>query len=477
MVVNLEELGEGRKPKLNRKIKSVQGEELQRKNGYEDCTHLEELRSRMPRKTTFTSPPDMELFNSQSIQTSITGEQVLEIYPLNPITNDQPIQFDVPSTHTQLTDPNFLLLIDAKITQDDGSNLPNDSDVAPTNLFLHSIFKDIILKVNDTVVSQATGAYGYRAFIETNYTFSTAAKEGAIGIPQLYYQEPAGLFNSLDVTKNLSYAKRKAKASNSNTIKMCGRMHCDFLMQQKLIIPGIKFSVTLTRAPNSFALISSTENKAIKITKAILKIRRINITPNVLLSIEKGLQSKPAKYPVSRASVRTAQLLPGQTQLTNFVVYNGQLPRMAIVTTVASFAFEGKFSHNPYNFSWEDCIYASMDANGQSYPSAPYVPKESHMEPYLNALKAVNKLYSDTSTGITLDDFQLEGHQILTFDLSPDDSGTACHFNPKQNGVLSLTLKWGPTDLTHATTLIIYLIWDNTILIDSRRNVILDYIP
>lgn len=421
--------------------------------------------------------PEMNLFKSPLIQTSITGDQVLEVYPLNPITKNQPIQFDIPPTYTQLTDPNVLLIIEANVTQDDGTNLPNDSDVAVTNLFLHSLFKDIILKVNDTVVSQATGAYGYRAYIETNYTFSSAAKEGAIGIPQLYYQEPSGLFNSVDITKNNSYAKRKAKCSNSKTIKMCGRMHCDFLMQQKLIVPGIKFSFTLTPTSNAFALISSTENKTINITKAVLKIRRINVTPNILLSIEKGLESKPAKYPISRASIRTVQLLPGQTQLSNFVVYNGQLPRMAIVSTVASYAFEGKFSHNPYNFSWEDCLYANMEANGQSFPSTPYTPKENHMEPYLNALKIVNKLYTDTSTGLTLDDFEAEGHQILTFDLTPDDSGTASHFNQRQNAVLSLTMKWGPTDLTHSTTLVIYLVWDNTIIIDARRNVILDYIP
>jgi len=175
--------------------------------------------------------------------------------------------------------------------------------------------------------------------------------------------------------------------------------------------------------------------------------------------------------------VRTTQLLPGQTLLSNFVVYSRQLPRFAIVTTVASSAFEGKFSENCFNFSWEDCLYAAMEANGRIFPPDSYKPKEDQINPYLNSLKAVNKLYADTNSGLTLDDFESEGHQILVFDLTPDDAGTLAHFNAKQNAVLTLSAKWGPTDLTHATTLIIYLLWDNTITIDSRKNLILDYLP
>lgn len=203
----------------------------------------------------------------------------------------------------------------------------------------------------------------------------------------------------------------------------------------------------------------------------------MNLTPGTLLSIERVLHEKPAKYPIFRATIRTTQLLTGQTHLSNFIVYNGQLPRLAIITTISSTAFEGKFSENPFNFSWENCKFACMEANGRQFPPIPYTPHSNVMEPYLNSLKVVNKLYSDTSTGLTLDDFEKEGHQILVFDLSPDDAGTINNFSPKQNAVLTLNAKWGPTDLIKPTTLLIYLQWDNTITVDSRKNLILDYVP
>jgi len=50
--------------------------------------------------------------------------------------------------------------------------------------------------VNGAIINQATGTYGYRNDFETTYTYSSAAKSGAVGIPQLYYKDTAGKFNS-----------------------------------------------------------------------------------------------------------------------------------------------------------------------------------------------------------------------------------------------------------------------------------------
>jgi hypothetical protein len=249
-------------------------------------------------------------------------------------------------------------------------------------------------------------------------------------------------------------------------------------MQNKLIVPGVKFSLSLVRAPNEFCIMSNTNgNEVLDIVSTILRIRRVNLTPSTLLTIERALSTKAAIYPIFHTSVRTTQLLPAQTQISNFVVHNGQLPRLAIVTTVSSEAYEGQYARNPFNFSLENCAFAQMEGNGRFYPAIAYKPRKSWMDPYLNSLKVVNKLSLDTSTGLTIDDFNKEGHQILAFDLSPDDAGTTIRINPKQNGVLTFNANWGPTDITKTTRIIFYLLWDNTITIDSRKNILLDFIP
>jgi hypothetical protein len=91
----------------------------------------------------------------------------------------------------------------------------------------------------------------------------------------------------------------------------------------------------------------------------------------------------------------------------------------------------------------------------------------------------VNKLYTDSSTGLTLDDFTAHtGHPILAFDLSPDDGGGSPIFtSPRVNGVLTLNALWDSTKITENHTVILYLLWDNIITVDGRRNIVLDYVP
>ena len=74
-----------------------------------------------------------------------------------------PNQSDLPETFTQMINLSCLLKVSAKITKAGGSNLDNDAIVAPVNLLLHSMFKDVALKANGTIISQVTSSYPYRA--------------------------------------------------------------------------------------------------------------------------------------------------------------------------------------------------------------------------------------------------------------------------------------------------------------------------
>jgi len=114
----------------------------------------------------------LDVFSSPLIQTNVVGEQILDLHPITPIVQGQTVQFDVPPSFTQMTDPNMLLNVAVKIKNADGTDIVNDAEVAPTNLLLHAMFKDIICKANDSIINQATGAYGYKSYIETNYTYS-----------------------------------------------------------------------------------------------------------------------------------------------------------------------------------------------------------------------------------------------------------------------------------------------------------------
>ena len=65
----------------------------------------------------------------------------------------------------------------AKVTKADGSNLDTDSAVGPVNKWLHSLFSQVDVYLNDTLVTPSTNTYPYRAYIETALSYGADAKE------------------------------------------------------------------------------------------------------------------------------------------------------------------------------------------------------------------------------------------------------------------------------------------------------------
>lgn len=421
--------------------------------------------------------PELDIFSSNLINTSIISDQYIDYYPISPLVDDSVIQFDIPESYSTMLDPCMLLKLKIKITNATGGKLDADAAVAPTNLLLHALFQDVVLKANGVIISHTNGAYPYRAYIETNFTYSSEAKKGAIGEPQLYFQETTGKFSTTNAAENASFEKRVKKCALSKVVELAGRLHCDFLLQNRLIVPGVKFSISLFPTSNKFRILSGTKdpNEKLSLQSATLRVRRILLKNDAILAIEKALQVKPALYPIRRSIVRTAHIIEKTTHISNLVLHSGQVPRLVIITLVQSTAVEGHYTQNPFLFSLENCTFAQLELNGQLYPSVAYEPKSSWMDPYLNSLKGVNKLYEDSSAGLTFEDFSKdEGHQVLFFDLNPHDENT---IPPRSNGVLNFSGKWGSNDITKNYTLFAFMIFDNIITIDGRRNVILDYTP
>ena len=152
------------------------------------------------------------------------------------------------------------------------------------------------------------------------------------------------MFNSFTAAQNKSFDYRKGKFAQSATILLAGRLHCDIFLQRKLIIPNVSFSITLTPAKDAFRLFSNTtpKNEKLKIVSAVLRVRRVNLTASALLNLERQLTVRHAKYQLQRSVVRTAQVLTGQTELMNYVIHNGVVPRLALVTMTQSTNFQGR---------------------------------------------------------------------------------------------------------------------------------------
>jgi hypothetical protein len=62
---------------------------------------------------------------------------------------------------------NTYLFVEAQIVADDGTALDAGADVGPVNLWMHSLFSDVSVSLNEKLVSPPTSLFPYRAYIET----------------------------------------------------------------------------------------------------------------------------------------------------------------------------------------------------------------------------------------------------------------------------------------------------------------------
>ena len=114
------------------------------------------------------SKSETDLLSVPPTQNDILGGQFHEYKPLNAVTADGPLEFTVSGTPDSYLDlAQTQLYVRAKITLQDGTDLPDGAPCGPANLFLHSLFNQVDVHLNDRMVSTASNTYAYRAMMET----------------------------------------------------------------------------------------------------------------------------------------------------------------------------------------------------------------------------------------------------------------------------------------------------------------------
>ena len=80
---------------------------------------------------------------------------------------DGSIEFDITSSGDDYIDfANSYLYARAQIIRANGTALEAAGTVGPVNNFLHSLFSQVDLSLNGTMITSSTNTYPYRAYIE-----------------------------------------------------------------------------------------------------------------------------------------------------------------------------------------------------------------------------------------------------------------------------------------------------------------------
>lgn len=421
---------------------------------------------------------ELDLFALPSTQTSIESGMWVHYKPISSLADDGPIEFQVPGTGDDYIDLSHTLIqLKAKILNDDSSKLTASTVVAPVNNWLHSVFTQLDVYLNQKLVSPPNNTYAYRAYIETLLNYSSDAKQSHLTC-SLWYEDTAGKMDSTE-DKNSGFTKRQQLVSESKEVEMIGHLHGDIFNQEKFLINGVEMSIKLVRSRETFNLMAPTDDVKYKIniTDATLLVRRTKINPSVLLAHQKVLATTTAKYPITRAEVKVLTIPSGIQGKTLDNIFLGQVPKRCIVGFVNNAAFNGCLSKNPFNFENYKMNSFCLYIDGQQIPSKALQPSFGNnifTAAYHTLFSGTGIHFLNEGNGISHDKYS-KGYCLLAFDLTPDlSANSSSHWNLIRHGSVRLEVRF-ESALTQTINCVVYAEFDNVIEIDKNRNVTVDY--
>jgi hypothetical protein len=418
---------------------------------------------------------ELDLFSMPPTQTSIEYGEWIHYKPIASIGDDSPLEFVIPGHgHEYMDLSNTLFHCVVQVTWYDNTAFIEATEVAPVNNWMHSLFSQVDVSFNQKMVSQPNHLYPYRAYIENLLTYNQSAKNSQLS-SVLYYPDTAGKFN--DFAGNEGYAKRKSFTKLNKHVDMIGRLHCDVFNMDKFLINGVELRVKMTRSKSTFNLMSNTvDHFRVIIRDATLLVRKVTISPPVLLAHEKVLEKVTAKYPITRVEVK-AVTIPTDTQskaIDN--LFLGQIPERIIIGFVTNKAANGDYKLNPFNFTHFNLNFLSLYVEGRQIPSRPLQPIISDglfIRSFHSLFSGTGIMNHDDGNCISREMFP-EGYFLHAFDLTPDLSASCPHWTLQKQGCVRLDVHF-KSALTETVTCIVYAEYKNLLEIDKFRNIVIDY--
>lgn len=422
---------------------------------------------------------ELNIFELPPTQTTIENSQWIHYKPFSSLTDSGPLEFIVPGHGDEYIDLSHTMLnIKVELTENDNASAEAKAHhPGVVNNLMHSLFSQVDVSLNQKLVSPSNNGYGYRAYIENLLNYNNEAKKSHL-TSVLWFKDLAGKMDDL-TDANTGLKTRKKYVRKSKTTDLLGHLHCDIFNQEKFLLNGVEMKVRMVRARENFYIMSQHGSAfRLRITDASLIVRRVKISPGILLAHAKALAKTTAKYPLTRVEVKSMSLHSGIHAETLDNVILGQLPKRIILGFVNNKAYNGDYELNPFNFQHFNINFLSLYLDGVQIPSRPLQPDFSDSNLYIDAY---HTLYSGTGihflnegNNISREEYPA-GYCLFAFDLTPDlSSNSPSHWNLVRHGSIRIEVRFAQP-LTESTNCIIYSEFDNCLEIDASRQVNIDF--
>jgi hypothetical protein len=404
---------------------------------------------------------ELSLFDPPMVQVAVERALWADIHPTAALDGVGPVEFHIAGSQEEYLDLNdTILYLRVKAVKTNGSDLDAATKIRPSNMLLATLFADVSLTMNGTVVEGGHQLYPYKAMMTSLLQFDKEMKNTQLRAAGFEEDE----------------TERAKWMVGSKSLEIMGPLYLDLFSQSKYLLPHVDVRVKLTRSKVNFCLMTdSTEAIKLQIEQATLYVRRVKVNPSVLLGHELGLKSSNAIYSLQQTEMMTYTIAKGNKSHIQDNIFRGLLPKLLIVGLVSNDAFNGNKKKDPTSFGHFDVNFFALYRDGECVPySQPLQPDYSNgltTQAYMRTIQSLEHYNSNMSHGITLDDFVNKGRTLYAMNLTPDLNASGACGQPFRTGNLRLELKFG-TALPETINVILYAIRDGKIEITQERRIV-----
>ncbi len=442
---------------------------------------------------------ELDSFKKQMVQVGIESGKYITCNPTTSIDNSSIIEYRFESGHF-LRLPGIILVTHNRIIDADGRNMnltvvkdpleQADKDnpleyvpsftytgnlAYPINYFSATQFKSIEVYINGVLVSANDNLYPYRAILELLLSYDETAQKTFLS---------AGLFEK--DTGDLDYvdndliilpdknqgAYQRWKRTNNRTFQSFSRLHSEIFSQYKALPPKTEITIRLHKHDDNFCLMSKVPVFN-ELEKAFLLIPQLQVTPSVregqLATLNSG---KPYILNIKKIKLYTYSNAVGKSDLSEPVIFQGQLPKRVVIAIVKANAFNGNLTSNPFKFGHHNISSIALRVDGVAYPMEEIkmdFAQDAYYLAYFLLLEGTDSCFVNNGVTITPSEFK-NGHTLFVFDLSPDLHASAPFRSPKAIGKVGVDIRLHAAT-TESLVVLAYGEFDSEIQINKNREV------
>jgi hypothetical protein len=433
--------------------------------------------------------PEYDIFGVPGTQIMVEETKETTHMPLSAITNaESPIQFEFETGIDEYLDLSrcelkvklyIKLEKSVKAKENDKQIKTKDwKNVSPINYLLNTMFKQVKLEIDQTVISGQDKYYSYLAYMNAIFNISKEVKETHMQTA-CWFKDKTSFMNTANLERSELFTPNIVDVNTGQKVELIGQLHFDLADQIKNIPGGHSFRITLLPHEPKYYMLNTEDlvsNLIIEDVNFIACRKRTNAS--VVSAHIKNLRTSNYLFFIKRREIKTFTLQSGVVDFQLNHVDYGQVPKRITVGFVNNEAYNGNYQQNPLYFKNYNIRHLQAFVDNMPYPQRPIemdFDNNNFKDAYRRLFKEFNQL-KKPNIDITLKEFK-DGFTLFPINLTPNRSngvvpdGTTCL---NQNGNLRLELKF-KYPLTENVTVIVFCEYDNKIEFDISRNIIKDF--